>query len=151
MDLLAEIIALRRGEPIFDPGGYGTRRFNEYIEAITSQVNTTASESSEITTQIAQTQTLLALIVESTKKNERVVNITANYTAKPFEIVVCANTSAINVTLEANPIIDDIINIKRKDAKVTVNGLIDGKTNKVINIKYYSMKLIYDGLEWVEI
>ena len=39
-----QLIALRRGEPIFDGRGFGTRRFNEYIELLTSQTNENTNE-----------------------------------------------------------------------------------------------------------
>jgi len=39
-----KLIALRRGEPIFDGRGFGTRRFNEYIELLTSQTNQNSSQ-----------------------------------------------------------------------------------------------------------
>jgi len=39
-----QLIALRRGEPIFDGRGFGTRRFNEYIELLTEQTNTNTNE-----------------------------------------------------------------------------------------------------------
>lgn len=39
-----QLISLRRGEPIFDGRGFGTRRFNEYIEELTRQTNTNTGD-----------------------------------------------------------------------------------------------------------
>ena len=45
---MANLIPLRRGEPIFDRLGRGTRRFNEYIENLTSTVNINNATSEDI-------------------------------------------------------------------------------------------------------
>lgn len=148
---MANLIALRRGEPIFDRLGVGTRRFNEYIDELTSQVNNTTNEVGEVNTQIAQARQVSAQVSEIARKLEKVVVTDTDITAKPFDIVICNNSSPITIELEANPITGDIINIKRKNALVTVNAPIDGKPLKIINVRYYSMKLVYDGVEWAEI
>lgn len=148
---LAELIPLRRGEIIFDRRGGGTRRFNEYIEELTRQTNENTSNSEETNTQLSQAQGVISQLVGILNKQEVVVVTTSNITAKPFETIICNNLSTINVILEPNPIKGDIINIKRKNKPVRVIGPIDGKAFKVINVKYYSMKLIYDGIEWSEV
>lgn len=80
----------------------------------------------------------------------RVVVVTADYTAAPFEIVVCKNVIPITVTLEPNAIFDDQIHVKRKQdaSEVTVLGLIDGDTSRVINKKKWSDFYAFDGVEW---
>jgi len=83
----------------------------------------------------------------------RVVNVTSDYTAAPFEIVVCNNTTPITVTLPTDALLDDQIHVKRKQdaAKVTVSGSIDGKTSRVINIKNWSDFYVFDGSEYAVI
>ena len=43
-----QLIPLRRGEAIFNQDGQGTRRFNEYIEALTSTVVQNDASSEEV-------------------------------------------------------------------------------------------------------
>lgn len=80
-----------------------------------------------------------------------VVKTSADFTTEPFQIIICSNTDAISITLDDNPQEDDEVHIKRKNGEVNVIGQIDGFTNKRINIKNYSMHLVYDGSEWSEI
>lgn len=148
---MPELIPLRETEPIFLPGGRGTRRLNEYFRNLTSQVNTSTNATEEIATQLAQNLQSIAKINELEKRRLVIVKTTTDITAKPYEQIVCNNTSIINVTLDLNPRIDDLINIKRKNAAVEVIGPIDGFTNLRINRKRYNMKLLYDGDEWIEV
>jgi hypothetical protein len=149
---MAQLIALRRGEPIFDKIGLGTVRFMEYIEQLTGQVNTTTDETGEINVQLSQVIRVVGLVGDILKRQEKVVVTTVSLTAKPYEIVICNNTSAIEITTPINPIKGDILPaIKRKDAEIKVIGPIDGETFKIINVVNYSMKLAYDGNEWNEI
>jgi hypothetical protein len=67
------------------------------------------------------------------------------------QVIICKNTVAKTIVLQSNPPIGTEVNIKRKDAIVTVSGPIDGVSYKIINVRYYSMKLYYDGTEWSEI
>ncbi len=148
---MTELIALRRSESYFDGRGMGTRRFNEYIDELTSQVNTTTAATEEINAQLSSHQQLISQLFEVLKKQEKTVTTDEDYTAKPFDLVVCVNTSAIDVTAPINPMSGDIFNVKRTDAEVTVIGIIDGVTDKVINVQYWSMKLLFNGTEWVAI
>ena len=84
-------------------------------------------------------------------KTFTIVPTTESIEALGFQIVVCKNTSAINITLNPEAILDDEVHIKRRGGVVNVIGTIDGFTNKRINVKYYSMHLVYDGEEWNEI
>jgi len=85
------------------------------------------------------------------KKDFDIEIVTANFTTQRNQIVICQNTAAITVTLDPNAIEEDEVHIKRTDAVVTVAGTIDGKTSKIINVKYYSMHLVFDGTGWNEI
>lgn len=79
-----------------------------------------------------------------------VVVVTGDYTANPFEIVICNNTSPITVTLPTDALFDDQIHVKRKPdaARVTVSGTIDGKASRVINRRNWSDFYVFDGTEY---
>lgn len=80
-----------------------------------------------------------------------IVNTTVDVTTDRNQIIICKNTDPINVTLDPQAISDDEVHIKRRSGIVNVIGTVDGLTNKVINIKNYSMHLIFDGTDWSEI
>lgn len=80
-----------------------------------------------------------------------IVNTTTSLVSGPFDTILCKNTTSINITLDTDAKENDEVNIKRKGGEVVVIGLIDGFTNKTINILNYSMKLVFDGTEWSEI
>lgn len=80
-----------------------------------------------------------------------VVVTTVNETSNLNQIFICKNPDPIEITLDTQAIEGDEVHIKRRNAKVTVIGSIDGKTNKVINIKNYSMHVVFDGFDWSEI
>ena len=85
-------------------------------------------------------------------KEFEIVTTTTDITTEEYQIIICKNTSSIiNVTLDPNAIKDDEVHIKRRESTVNVVGSIDGFTNKIINIKNYSMHLVYDGTDWSEI
>lgn len=79
--------------------------------------------------------------------------ITSDFTTRRNQIVVCKNTSDITVTLDPLAIEEDQLHIKRKQdaARVTVVGLIDGETPTIVNIKNFSLHLVFDGTEWSQI
>jgi len=77
--------------------------------------------------------------------------IITDFTSSRNQIIICQNAVPITVTLDSNAIEEDEVHIKRTDASITVIGSIDGKTQKIINIKYYSMHLVFDGISWNEI
>ena len=72
-----------------------------------------------------------------------VVGITANYTTTGSQIVICSNSSAITVTLNATPDDGESVHIKRQNALVTVSGAVDGDSSKDIIFKYDSPHLVY--------
>ena len=140
----------RRGQPI-TVDGYATRRFSEYLESLAMETESNTSSTSAQSIQVSTTQSLVARLAELERSRAKITLISDSATAKPFETVVCTNSSTITVTLEQNPIAGDEINIKRTNGPVIVAGQIDGVTNKLINIRYYSMKLVYNGSEWSEL
>jgi len=83
----------------------------------------------------------------------RVVEVTADYTAAPFEIVICNNVVPIIVTLEPNAILDDQIHVKRKPlaAEVTVTAPIDNDDGRIINVANHSDFYVFGETEWAVI
>ncbi len=77
--------------------------------------------------------------------------ISADFTTSRNQIIICQNTSVIDVTLDPNAIEEDQIHIKRTRDVVNVIGNIDGDTSKKINVKYFSMHLVFNGVEWSQI
>jgi hypothetical protein len=77
--------------------------------------------------------------------------ITADFTTSRNQIIICNNTSRIDVTLDPNAIEEDQVHIKRVDKPVNMVGLIDGRPETLINIQYYSAHLVYTGAEWAQI
>ena len=84
-------------------------------------------------------------------KEFEIINTTVGLTAEEFQIIICKNTTEINITLDPQAIENDEVHIKRRDGVVNVIGSIDGFTNKTINILNYSMHLVFDGTDWSEI
>jgi len=143
-------VAPRRDQPITE-NGFITKRFAEYLEGLTRASNSASTTIESQTVQAAMSQALAARVSMLEAKQEVVVLTSSSITAKPFETVVCSNASLITVTLTTTPMKGDIINIKRTNGPVTVAGQIDGDTNKLINLRYYSIKLVYNGTDWSEI
>lgn len=84
-------------------------------------------------------------------KEFEIVNTTTGLAAEEFQIIVCKNTSPINITLDPQAIENDEVHIKRRGGSIEVIGSIDGLTNKTINVLNYSMHLVFDGVDWSEI
>jgi len=84
-------------------------------------------------------------------KEFEIINTTVGLTAEEFQIIICKNTTEINITLDPQAIENDEVHIKRRDGVVNVIGSIDGFTNKTINILNYSMHLVFSNGDWSEI
>ncbi len=84
-------------------------------------------------------------------KEFEITTTTTDLTTEEFQIVICKNTTPINVTLSPSAIENDEVHIKRRGGTVNVIGSIDGFTDKVINVINYSMHLVFDGTDWSEI
>lgn len=87
-------------------------------------------------------------IIDYLSNREKIVVTTAGLTAYRFDTIICNNTSSINITLDPNAKKGDVINVKRQNAEVIVLGDIDGDTDMVINVQYYSAKLVFNGTDW---
>ena len=84
-------------------------------------------------------------------KEFEIISTTTSLTTEEFQIIICKNTSSIDVILDTQAIENDEVHIKRRGGVINVIGSIDGFTNKVINILNYSMHLVFDGTDWSEI
>lgn len=127
------------------------RNILEITEVVESETNGSDESKQLLTENSALISKLYARVNRLDEKPFEIEIITEDFTTSKRQIVICKNTIDIEVTLDPNAIAEDEVHIKRKDKKIKVIGLIDGVQNKVINIKNYSMHLVYDGTEWSEI
>jgi hypothetical protein len=76
--------------------------------------------------------------------------ITANHTTAASEYIVCNNTSAINITLNASPSDFERVTVLRRNASVSVSGTINGVSTFTMSAKYDTTSFIYlvDIGEW---
>lgn len=80
-----------------------------------------------------------------------VVSTSSDYTTKGNEIIICTNTSAITITLNATPEdIEQVHVVRQNTGAVTVSGTINGQSSLAIGQRYSSPHLVYtiDGGEW---
>lgn len=77
-----------------------------------------------------------------------IVEVTADFTTEEFQIVICKNTTPIEVELKPTAIKGDEVRVKRRGAKVKIIGLINGKQNLIINVKNAAPLLVFDGTDW---
>ena len=78
------------------------------------------------------------------------VSITTSLTTNEFQIILCKNTSPIEITLKTDPIDGDEISVIRTNSTVKVIGTINNKTNLTLNVKGSGPKFVYDAaaLTW---
>ncbi len=145
---MPELIPLRESEEIFNARNQLNLRAASYFRNLTSMVNTSTEDVGEINTQLAQNLQSIARINELEKIREKVVPTTTSSGVKAFETHICKNVTPITKTLDVNSKKGDIVTIKRRGAKVTIIGTINGKTDLVINRKQSAPKLAFDGIDW---
>lgn len=104
-----------------------------------------------ITSSSSRTSRNSAKINSLELKEFEIISTIVDVTAGEFQIIICKNTVPINITLDTQAIENDEVHIKRRGGSINVIGSIDGFTNKTINIKNYSMHLVFDGIDWSEI
>lgn len=118
----------------------------------TGGVNDAVEDSQQnITSSSSRTSRNSAKINSLELKEFEIVNTSVSLTTEEFQIIICKNTAPIEVTLDTQAIENDEVHIKRRGKKITVIGSIDGFTNMIINVKNYSMHLVFDGIDWSEI
>jgi hypothetical protein len=113
-------------------------------DAIENQEQTLTSTGSRVSRNAAKINSLEL-------KEFEIVQTTTSLTTQEFQIIICKNTDPIDITLNPEAVENDEVHIKRREGKINVIGSIDGAQNKVINIKNYSMHLVFDGADWSEI
>lgn len=149
------IIVPRRREDFFKPNGDPTHRFMDWIELVTGQTNvssiTIENTEQSLTSTSSRVSRNAARINSIELKEFEIVNTTIGLTTEEFQIIICKNASPISITLDPDAIKDDEVHIKRRGGSIEVIGSIDGFTNKIINVKNYSMHLVFDGIDWSEI
>lgn len=79
---------------------------------------------------------------------ERVVS---DLSTRGSQVLICKNTSAIDVTLQLKAPVGTNVYIKRRDAVVNIIGLIDGSANATLSSLNDSIHLYYDGVDWSQI
>lgn len=149
------IIPPRRREEFFNQDGTFTLRALRFFELLTDTSNSTVINVENTVDALTSTSSRVsrnsAKINALELKEFEVIEVTGDFTTERNQILVCKNTSPINVTLDTNAVEGDEVHIKRRNAKITVIGIIDGLINKVINVKNYSMHIVFDGIDWSEI
>lgn len=128
------VIVPRRREDFFDDNDDPTLRYIRFLESLTSQTNV-SSEDIEV--------------IQA--KEFEIISTTESLTTSAFQIIICKNVTDISIELDPDAIENDEVHIKRRLGTVNVLGLIDGLTDKIININNYSMHLVFDGDDWSEI
>lgn len=136
-----------------------TERYFRDIETILLQLWTRTGGEEDLIESGEQTQTATSSRVSRNAakinalelKEFEVINTTSNLTTEPNQIIICRNTTPITITLDSQAVIEDEVHIKRRDATISVVGSIDGFANRTINVKNYSMHLVFDGTDWSEI
>ena len=154
------IIPPRRGQDI-TLGGRGSVRLHDYFESLSRDVNEVVGEVSEASELVSATgeglETIeelevdLAFIIPSPDKETEVITASVDFTTTGSQVIICTNTAAITITLNANPDDGEQVHIKRQNiGSVTVSGDIDGRTSLTIGQRYSSPHLIFtvDAGEW---
>ena len=65
--------------------------------------------------------------------------------------LVCRNVAPISITLSASPSIGSVVDIKRRGDIVNIVGVVDGAANPSLSSPLESIRLLYDGTEYVKI
>ncbi|MEE9532743.1 MAG: hypothetical protein V3W52_17325 [Syntrophobacteria bacterium] len=79
------------------------------------------------------------------------VSTSVDFTTTGSQTIICTNTTAITIALNATPADFEEVHIKRQNiGPVDVSGAIDGDTLKTINKRYDAPHLIFtvDANEW---
>lgn len=139
------------GNDLIDQGDFGDLNSSASYQGASDQSNEVVNflreqEPSEITRHFQEHG---APILEPVRFNNLESGGTALTTTGP-EIVLCFNTAAATVTLNAKPQDGESVKISRRDALVTVSGSINGGTSIVILSKYDTAQLVYsaEAGEW---
>ena len=75
------------------------------------------------------------------------VSTTTSLTTSEFQIILCKNTSPIEITLKTDPMDGDEVSVIRTNSSVKVIGTINKKTNLTLNVKGSGPKFVYDAAD----
>ena len=75
------------------------------------------------------------------------ISTATSLTTEQFQIILCKNTTPINITLKSSPLDGDEVSIIRTNAIVRVIGPVNNKTNLTLNVKGSGPKLVYDAVD----
>lgn len=144
---MANLIPPRRGE-FLTKEGQPTQRFIEYLESISSFVNTNSATVDSVDVSTAY-KVVSHAVVDSNRFN---VSVAADYTATGYESVLIV-TGAATITLNPTPDDGEQVSIKRATTagNVVVSGTIDGASQYTIAENYECIDLIYivSSDEWL--
>jgi len=150
--MVDSIIVPRRQEDFFDRNGDPTLRFIRWIELVTGQTNQTVVDvintGSEITGSASRISRDAAKLNALELKEFEVVSTTTALTTNRNQIIICNNATPIDITLDPLAVEGDEVHIKRRNAEVTEKGIIDGLTDRTINVLNWSDHLVFDGTDW---
>lgn len=141
------IVAPRRDEILTERGEL-TLRATRFFESLTVATNETTDNINEKLPQSSLANQILGKVLELEKRREVLVTTATSLTAKAFQTVECINTSLISITLDPNAIKDDFINVIRTAGPVDLIGPINDRTNLRINVKEFSVKIMFNGTQW---
>ena len=146
------IVVPRRVQDWFTAEGNLTLRALNFFELIASQTNESVviieDTGTELTSTASRVSRDAAKLASLELKEFEIINTTASITTKRNQIIICKNTVPITITLDPLAIAEDEVHIKRRGAEVEEIGLIDGLTNRTINIPNWSDHLVFDGIDW---
>jgi len=147
-----KIVVPRRHQDWFTPNGDLTLRALRFFEDITNQSNQTVVDvidsNSELTSTSSRVSRDATKINSLELKQFEIITTTTSLTTSRNQIIICRNTSPISITLDPQAVADDEVHIKRRGAEVEEIGLIDGLTNRTVNLLNWSDHLIFDGTDW---
>lgn len=120
---------------------------SDEIDLIDVRITINEADIAELQEDVIDLQLRVAALEYRAYEN---ISTTTNLTAEEFQIILCKNTSPIEITLKTDPIDGDEISVIRTNATVKVIGTINGKTNLTLNIKGSGPKFVYDAdsLTW---
>ena len=102
----------------------------------------TANELDDLDARVTINELNIIILQNKVAELERIafetVITTNSITASGYQIIICKNTTPITITLDMQATVGTEVHIKRKGAEVQEVGLIDGLTNRTINILNWS-------------
>lgn len=119
------------------------------IKQLYNQALQTSEENTQDLLNIAYSSTQPVILADGFELITVATGDTA-FTTTGNQVVICNNTAAATITLNALPDDGEELHIKRRDTSVTVSGTVDGNTSTPIPSKFDSMHLVFTlaAAEW---